>query len=140
MKMAHRITLSCALGAALLLGAFVLHQYPPGTLPFYPQCYLYRLTGLYCPGCGGTRCVSALLHLEPAEAWRKNALVFLMLPFLGLWAARSWWHWMNPGPPESPKAVSPLKSRLLITLVVIVLAFGILRNLPWEPFRLLAPR
>ena len=31
-------------------------------------CPLYSLTGLFCPGCGGTRAVYALLHLQ---LWRS---------------------------------------------------------------------
>lgn len=27
-----------------------------------PPCYFRRLTGLYCPGCGGTRAWAALIH------------------------------------------------------------------------------
>lgn len=27
-----------------------------------PPCLFFRLTGLYCPGCGGTRACIALLH------------------------------------------------------------------------------
>lgn len=27
-----------------------------------PPCVLHRVTGLYCPGCGGTRAVIALFH------------------------------------------------------------------------------
>ena len=26
------------------------------------ECYMYRMTGYYCPGCGGTRACMAFLH------------------------------------------------------------------------------
>lgn len=31
-------------------------------LAYYPPCAFHLLTGWYCPGCGGTRAVRALLH------------------------------------------------------------------------------
>jgi len=135
--MQHRIALSCALGVALLLGAWVLYAHPPTYASLYPKCYLHSLTGLYCPGCGGTRCVSALLHLQPAEALRKNALVFVSLPFIAIWITRTWWHWVAQ---KSKRSSRPVNAKFMISLVVVVLLFGVLRNLPWEPFSLLAPR
>lgn len=40
-----------------------------------PICFLYRLTGYYCPGCGGTRAVVALLHGHPLQSLRCHPLV-----------------------------------------------------------------
>ena len=50
--------ISLVLSAALVgLLFFIKLEHIP-----VPPCYFYQLTGLYCPGCGGTRAVSALLH------------------------------------------------------------------------------
>jgi len=48
-----------------------------------PTCPLHALTGLYCPGCGGTRAIQALLHGDPGRALAYNPLLPFMLA-LGL--------------------------------------------------------
>lgn len=59
-------------GLCLLLAApFVVaaYQYLRVRLPFLRlPCLLHAFTGYYCPGCGGTRAVYALLHLQ---LWRS---------------------------------------------------------------------
>jgi hypothetical protein len=47
-----------------------------------PACPIHALTGLLCPGCGGTRAVLALLHGDLIGAWRENALLVVLLPGL----------------------------------------------------------
>ena len=39
------------------------------------ECYMYRMTGYYCPGCGGTRAVQALLHMELLRSLRCHPVV-----------------------------------------------------------------
>lgn len=48
---------------------------PFGWIPFIDRgCYFHRITGLYCPGCGGTRAVRALLSLNPVQSFLYHPL------------------------------------------------------------------
>lgn len=49
----------CCIAALLAYGA--LEMWRPGSHKMLPACIFWRLTGFYCPGCGGTRALSALL-------------------------------------------------------------------------------
>lgn len=92
MKLAWRKTLpseksrewSCIVGCACLAGGLVLFSL---LWPFtrIPVCLFHRLSGLPCPACGTTRCMHALLRLDPAEAWRVQPLMSTVLPLLALW-------------------------------------------------------
>ena len=46
----------------LAAAATLLYFIPPVAGGIYPPCFFHWLTGLYCPGCGSTRCLHALLH------------------------------------------------------------------------------
>ena len=48
----------------LVLGCIELFLYFKVLLPQIPTfpCVMYKLWGIYCPGCGGTRAVLALFH------------------------------------------------------------------------------
>lgn len=53
-----------------------------------PVCCFYRLTGYYCPGCGGTRAVIALLKGHPLQSLRCH-------PFVGYGALISGAFWLR---------------------------------------------
>ncbi len=63
-----------ALGAAAGVLA-VLYRFPPERFSLYPACPFHQVTGLLCPGCGGTRALSALLHGRVGESLALNPLV-----------------------------------------------------------------
>jgi Protein of unknown function (DUF2752) len=57
-------------------------RFPPDHYSFYPRCPIYTAFHLQCPGCGGTRALSALLRGDLHVALRLNGLVTLFSPIL----------------------------------------------------------
>jgi hypothetical protein len=76
-----------AAGAAGALYLYGTDPHEPGQL--LPRCPFRALTGLLCPGCGGTRMAYDLMHGHLATAWHDNALLLVATPFvlllLGRW-------------------------------------------------------
>ena len=66
-----------------------------------------------------------------------NMLFIIALPFLA-WSGLRWWTYWVRG--LRPKLLPPLKPWLASGIAISVIAFGVLRNLPWPPFSYLAPR
>ncbi|MEM9280748.1 MAG: DUF2752 domain-containing protein [Verrucomicrobiota bacterium] len=130
-------------GLALSVG-LVLAVYLYGTSPgseearLLPRCAFNWLTGWHCPGCGNTRATHALLHGNIAGAIQHNALFVVALPFLIYGGIRTWLRWMYP---ERVKEL-PFQWRWSYSLILVgcVVAFAVLRNLPWHPFDELAPK
>ena len=120
------------------LGAWWLHGHPPSDTGWYPPCMFHELTGLHCPGCGATRAAYALLHGHLTQALHQNALVILAAPFLAVIIWRSVWRWVNGFPPSQTDPARWI-ARLSLLVAPVVILFGILRNLPWQPFTCLAP-
>jgi hypothetical protein len=59
----------------------------------YPVCPLLRLTGIYCPGCGGLRSAHAVAHGELGITLGANALAVLayiaFVVFCAVWLGRA---------------------------------------------------
>lgn len=117
------------LGLFLVLGAaacVILLFAPPGGphSKWLPKCMFYQWTGLYCPGCGSTRALSALLHGDIGASLHNNILLIPGGTLLIVLIVK----------PE----VS-LKRPVAVAIVATVIGFTILRNLPFAPFTFLAP-
>ncbi len=126
-------------GALLTAGAaawWILWRFDPRTAGFFPACPFHAATGFYCPGCGSTRALHALAHLDPAAAFRFNPLATVMLPLLGALIlvqvlapfSSPWRHWQNAVP-----------ARWIWGFFAVVITFWITRNIPLYPCTLLAP-
>lgn len=119
---------------ALIAGVWVLRSFDPdATGSLFPRCLFLAMTGLYCPGCGVTRALHALAHLDLPRALAMNPLVVLALPVLGAMTVHAVLG--RTARPEAPWRVL-FDGRAWIAAFVL---FGIARNLPWEPFASLAP-
>lgn len=130
-----RVGLGLFLALGLPLALIVVRQFPPTENSFYPRCMLHLVTGLHCPGCGMTRALHALLHLDWRQALAYNALFVALLPVLGVlllngvnFVARGRPLWLVRWPRWGTWA-----------FIVIYVAFGIARNLPMESVRWLSP-
>lgn len=110
-----------------LLSLYFFFEPVQGSL--FPECPFYAYTGLYCPGCGSQRATHDLLHLNILEAIDHNPLMMGVLFFAGtsFLISRSFYYKILYSP-KTPWV-----------LLIIVVVFWILRNLPLYPFTLLAP-
>lgn len=117
------------LGLFLLLGAVacaVLLAAPPGSprAKWLPKCMFYQWTGLYCPGCGATRALSALIHGDITASLHNNILLIPGGAMLAVLIVK----------PEIS-----LKRPVAVAIAAVVIGFAILRNIPVAPFTYLAP-
>lgn len=122
-------------GMALAAIAIVLlRRHDPATTSLYPPCLFQALTGLYCPGCGSTRALHALVHGRLGTALGFNPLAVLTLPFLIYWAA-------GQAALLTGRRLPVLRRHpaLVWGLAGGVVVFWVARNLPFHPFAVLAP-
>jgi hypothetical protein len=105
----------------------------PALSGWFPGCIFHELTGLFCPGCGTTRAMHALLSGAPLTALSFNPLATAAAPFLAYagarWLVAPWSGRRLPAPELHPSATRLVPG--------VVLVFWLLRNL--EPFGFLAP-
>lgn len=110
---------------AVVGALLVLFLFNPQQHGFYPFCLFYRTTGLLCPGCGSLRALHELLHGHWLGALRLNPLLVLSLPVLVFWAAKTAFRKR-----ESNRS-SGIPDPWIWTGLIVLLLFGIVRNLPF---------
>jgi len=108
----------------------------PSKNQLFPRCAFNALTGYYCPGCGSQRAIHSLLHLNITGVVHNNVL---FLPAVLAVA----YHYLHPVLNRKFSWRLPnifyMKNTPWIIFGIIVL-FWIIRNFPWYPFSVLAPR
>ena len=95
----------------------------------YPTCPILLLTGRWCPGCGGLRAVHDLAHGQVLTALSANLVVVIMVPVLVMLWAR-WVFTRSAGSRAQPRTSQSVPSWLPWSLLVMVVIFWGLRNLP----------
>ena len=92
-----------AAGALVMIAVGVmLFWFNPAQHRFYPFCFFHQLTGLQCPGCGGTRALHQLLHGNVAVALHLNALLVISLPLFAWLGIRFVAKKLSPPPVARP--------------------------------------
>ena len=127
--------MSRALAPVLLIAGLALAWVALGHIPVGelggPKCAVLELTGLHCPGCGGTRAAQNLVRGNWLVAARSNVLIYpvavgVLWGVLALgakqWFGTQWWH---------PLAVS---RKGMMVLLILITIFTLVRNLEWASF------
>jgi hypothetical protein len=112
--------------AIALLGALaVVYKFPPAENTFYPRCLFYAATHWLCPGCGSTRALHALLHLDVRSALHYNALFTLVAPVVFVWLGFCCYRVVRYD--RLPQPTIPRE--LTVCMVAVVLLFTVARNI-----------
>jgi len=125
-----------AAGAAAIAGgsAFVAY-FDPVKANFFPVCPMYSMTGFACPGCGLTRGFHALIHGDIIPALDFNLLIPVWAVIF-VWVAVSLMLLAVRG---RGLTMWPTRPRFLWTFLIVLAAFGVLRNIPVWPLTILFP-
>jgi hypothetical protein len=121
-------------GTCAAASAYVLLWANPGSIgaDAVPTCLVKLTTGYDCPGCGGTRAMWFLLHGDLGAAAQHHLLFVFAVPFLVYayvaWAAGVLFKRRLPQFAVSVRGV--------VVGLILLTAFTVLRNLPFEPFSL----
>jgi hypothetical protein len=125
-----------AIGIAVIGLSLLYFFYPASGTSFHPKCPFHQLTGLHCPGCGSQRAASALLHGKLLQAIDLNVLFVLSVPLIIYSAITFLWNAFSKKKLHQRIFYHPLFAK---SLVVAILVFWLLRNIPIQPFSWLAP-
>lgn len=115
----------------ILLSIFLIYFFLNKHLGFAIVCPFHYLTKFYCPGCGITRCLFALLRLDFKSAFMYNQLVFILLPFFIIYVAYLCYIYVY-NKENIIKDIIP--NYVIYILLVIVIAFGVIRNFECFPY------
>jgi len=116
-------------------GAYMVWYFDPAQVNFLPVCPLYAFTGFACPGCGLTRGFHALFHGDLTTALDYNALIPLFAIIWGFFLV-SMLSVAVRGRGIVKQAYLP---KGMIGFLILLLVFGVVRNIPFYPFTLLYP-
>ena len=135
-----RLILMVITSVIVIMACIIVYRVDPSKVPITPPCSLRYFTGLYCPGCGMTRALHSALNLRFADAFSYN----LLWPFILIFIAASFYMWFsflitgkNPFTPFNE--FFKKHSMVAYTVVIVLFAFWIFRNIPIYPFIMLAP-
>lgn len=104
-----------------------------GMFGVYVPCIFRKITHLYCPGCGITRMLAAILTGDFYQALRYNPLICILLPLAIVYLVD---YLINQARGRKSLLVRT-PNWVWISMIVVLVIYGIMRNLLW--FEYLVP-
>ena len=120
------------LGAALVYFVF-----DPASNKYFPSCPFYKITSLFCPGCGAQRAIHHLLTGNIIAATQSNILLVILLPFLLAYYAIQTHNYLKPHYTIQLGIVNKVWFIYLMAFVVVY--YWVARNIPVLEAGFLAP-
>ncbi len=124
--MKRRVAFCCAavvLAAAALLYLYFTAEGEGAGIP----CPIYAITGFYCSGCGGSRALRSILHLDLYQALRYNSVLTVLTPFLAGYFFAVAVSYIRFG---KDKISAKVPKSVVWSVVTIAVVYGVLRNIP----------
>jgi hypothetical protein len=132
----RRLAPAVAAGGMIGATALLVTHNPSAPGSMYPACVFHQATGLWCPGCGLTRGCYELLHGNIGAALSYNVFTPVAIAVIvGAWLAWIRWAWRGEAlrlPPSAARTIA-------IAMPALLVAYGVLRNIPVGVMRALAP-
>ena len=97
-------------------------------------CVFHQITGFYCSGCGSSRALRSILHLDLYQALRYNAIFTVVFPLLAAYFCGLGISYIRFG---KDRISGKIPMKLVWLFIAGALLYGILRNIPF--FSFLAP-
>lgn len=130
-----KLTIGILLPVCVIGFGAILWLWNPAEKSLFPPCPFYKLTGLYCPGCGSIRGLHQILHLNFYRAIEYNVLMVAALPFVLYGLICQYLRYFF----DLKIPVLFVRAGYIWTLLGVVIIYAILRNIPIFPFSWLAP-
>lgn len=131
--MKKRILITAAVALVAAAALVYLYNTAEGEGAGIP-CRFYQMTGLYCAGCGASRALRSMLHLDFYQALRYNAVFTVFAPLAAVYGIALGVSYIKSGKDNVSKSVPAAP---LIVIAVIALLYMVMRNIP--EFSFLAP-
>ena len=96
-------------------------------------CPFYKISGLFCPGCGVSRMFLNIFKGDFYLAFRSNVLLFTMLPVFVVYSIYKFFTYVKYG----VQAQKKIETILIWGVVFMLILFGVLRNIDY--FSYLSP-
>ena len=90
-------------------------------------CLFLKITHFYCPGCGITRAIRSLLTLNFYQAFRYNNLIVILIPVFLIYYFEVI---CNKFKIKNLNISKYMKNKFWLSILIIIIFYGIIRNIP----------